>query len=143
LIKYTFFCEGGFFMLKKFIFSWPLLIIILLIIVGIGGLIMYSRTTNPYYLSVKEVNVTDQLISLNGIGIAQSTINYKGYNVSYKNEVLFIKFKEGSPIGPFKSNFTDNISFKNKYGKIKEIYFQGNVSSDNRLIWPQNSTHRN
>lgn len=110
---------------------------------GIGGLLMYSRTVNPYYLSVKEVNVTDQLISLNGIGIFQSAINYKGYNINYKNEVLFIEIKEGSPIGPFKSKLTNNISFKNKYGRIKEIYFQGKVPSENRLIWPQNSTFHN
>lgn len=87
-----------------------------------------------------ELNVTKENINIKG-SIGESAKAYRGYDVNYKNENLYIKIRssialELPPLLHRSGEFI--ISIPNKYGKINEIYFEGRDPSDNTRIWPKN-----
>lgn len=109
------------------------IVIAVIIILGVG-IVLSKSTVNPKTIAVMDVTATDSKIDLKG-SFTNSSLQYKGYTAEYKNEILYISIKGG--LVSFSKPKDMNISMENTYGKIKEIYLQGDTASDNVLIYPR------
>lgn len=117
--------------LKKIILG---IIIVIVIIVGSIISVFYSQSLiNPNSLGVANVTVNNNKIAFR-IDNFGSALGLVKYTTEYKNEVLYIKVYGAlkSLSKPF-----NNISIDNTYGKIKEIYLQGNTPVEKKLIYPE------
>lgn len=111
-------------------------------IIWLVSYLIYGSTNPPKSVFIDEITVFDNKINFKGEVAVGSANVYRGYNVSYKDKLLYIKIRLGSVLGsivPFlhlqeSPNFAISID-KNKYGLIKEIYLQGDTPSENVLIW--------
>ncbi len=112
-----------------------LTIVISIIIIGVMFNMIFTFTVHPSVIFVKNVNVTNNIIAMEG-EFAASAIWFKGYRAEYHNNILYIKIK-GSSISFPNLSGSINISIPNKYGTINKIYLQDNVPSGNIIIWPK------
>lgn len=119
--------------MKKISIGIVTLVIVIIIIGGIA-IEMLTTTVSPQNIIISEANVTNELITIMG-DFSVSAVGYKTYKVEYKDGKLFVKIK-GSSINLTKLNGAFNIFINNKYGKIEEVYLQGNPTSDVHQIWP-------
>ena len=119
-------------MKRLFVIIALLLLLILIVVVVMK---MLTATVSPQSIAVSQVDVSDHLVTLKG-NIIASAVGYRGYKAEYHDGKLFIKIK-GSvlPIGKLSGRI--DISIENQFGKIDEVYLQGNSSSNDELIWPQ------
>jgi uncharacterized membrane protein len=135
LSKSLFYTNGGVSLnrLKIVIVSIVILVVVVTAVV-VNGAINPNNTFNPKNVGVENITVTDSKISMK-LDNLTSGLGIVGYTVKYDNEVLMIKLISAELITSKKP--IDSISMDNKYGKIKEIYIQGDTPSENKLVYPQ------
>ncbi len=108
--------------------------ILLAAVVGGVSIMLYRYVISPQNMMVHKVNVSDSYINLKGIPLG-SAVQYKGCKTEYKDGILYVTIYGG--LFSFRKNGFTNISIKNRYGDIKEIYLKGKPSSSTELIWPK------
>ncbi len=109
------------------------IIVVLAIAVGGASIMLYRFVISPENMMVHKVNISDSYINLRGLP-SGSAVQYKGHKAEYENGILYVTIYGG--VFTFRKNGFD-ISIKNKYGDIEEIYLKGKPSSPTKLIWPK------
>ncbi|MEG0894825.1 MAG: hypothetical protein RSE93_03855 [Oscillospiraceae bacterium] len=99
-------------------------------------LLSYQQIAKPQFIVLESVKVDENEIVVSGFNYG-GFFNYVGYEVEYKEKMLFITFKGGwrLPYMP-KTNCPDFYPIKNEYDEIEKIYLKGSFGHKNdRLIW--------
>ncbi len=114
--------------MKKFL-RRPLVILSGLLIFGVIFAMIFSWTVSPRDLYINRVKVTDEKITIEG----DFTIpfpKYKSYNIQYKNNVLYVRIKDGF----LNRKKGIHLTLENRYSGLKEIYVVGN-GEEKKKIW--------
>lgn len=118
--------------MKKYLASGS--IVVMILVVGALILISSSTTVHPSHIGIQEVTVGDDLITMKG-EIMESANYFRGYNLEYIDDVLFVKIQGG--MLPSSQKGSIDISIKNNYSNLSEIQLQDNNSGNSKVIWPQ------
>jgi hypothetical protein len=119
-----------------------ILAIIIFLIVGVGGFVIFNIThftVSPSVIAIRSVDVSPKAISVSGDFMA-SAIWSVGYKTQYSDQNLYIRII-GSSINYSHLNGGINLSVPNTYGNIKAVYMVGGPEGG-VMIWPDNKTLR-
>jgi hypothetical protein len=118
--------------MKKFIVIGVILLI-LIIIIAVVIIIFKANTISPSNIIVKDISVTDDLITFSG-DFMDAANNFKDYEIEYKDLILYLEIK-GSIFSQSKSKGSINITIQNEYKSIKQIQLKGKETENNKIIW--------
>ena len=105
------------------------------ILLGLAYFIIfiYGSYIHVESYGVKEINVQNDNLHFKGYTMS-SALTFSGYKYKIKNENVYIRLRYSLP-SIFNRDGMSDISIKNNFEGVKNVYLQGREKNDIRLIW--------
>lgn len=113
---------------RKILIVWIPLLIVLLVLCVFAKVVTSSVDTS--FLSVSQVEVTEDYIHISGMADPILSKGYYGFSYRYEKDMMYIK--------PHYFWLGDNhfdIKILKNTGNTRQIYLQGTAREDLKLIW--------
>lgn len=116
--------------IKVFLSGFAILLLYLYIYMFIFG----STIVSPSSVSIQNIKVSDNIVTIEGNDVRDSALAYARYSAKVDGEKLYIKLRY-SLVSKFNKSSEFKLIYDYKNKSIKQIFIIGDNYNDEKLVW--------